>query len=352
MSGKGMRRRSVRAYSVVAFLFDGPSMGGYRPLHGAADGAGKGAGFDMTQQRQERKHEQADTGCAAQAAVAGGAVVRFWRDEALDAVEVRYSHFNGYRFPAHVHDTWSVGLVDEGHSIFRLAGRGQDVQAGQIAVIPPGAVHDCNPDVGAWTYRMFYVQDSLMRALARDISDGDGTAASMGTDAVTFDSLVIDDAEVFAALSAFQRIVARQDSHGVDALERRSAMTEAFSQLLARHAAVRETSRRDDRGAVRRVREYLADHLDAKVTLEDLSAVSGLSGYHLLRVFRAEVGLTPHQWQTQLRINHAKTLLAKGTPIADAACATGFTDQSHFTRIFRSVTGATPRLYRLAGAAG
>ena len=41
------------------------------------------------------------------------ATVRFWRDDALDAVEVRYSHFEGYRFPAHVHETWSVGLVDD-----------------------------------------------------------------------------------------------------------------------------------------------------------------------------------------------------------------------------------------------
>lgn len=274
------------------------------------------------------------------------ATVRFWRDEALDAVEVRYSHFDGYRFPAHVHDTWSVGLVDEGHSVFRLSGRSQSVRAGQIAIIPPGMVHDCNPREGAWTYRMFYVDDALMRSLACGLSGVQRDAAGSGADVAAFDALVIDDAEVFTALSGFQRLV----EQGAEPLAKRAAMTEAFSLLLSRHGSVREEQGRsgDERLAVRCVRGYLTDNLAEKVTLDDLAAVSGLSACHLLRVFRAETGLTPHQWQTQLRINHAKQLLAGGAPIADVAFAAGFTDQSHFTRTFRAVTGATPRLYRMA----
>lgn len=291
------------------------------------------------------------------------ATVRFWRDADIDAVEVRYSHFDGYRFPAHVHDTWSVGLVDAGHSVFRLSGRTQSVQTGQIAVIPPGAVHDCNPDVGAWTYRMFYVQDSLMRSLACGLAGGAGQmhagsgigiSAGMAGDVVAFDSLVIDDAEVFTALSDFQRLIEFDDLYGVEPLAKRSAMTEAFSLLLSRYGSVRDATARlqEEREAVRRVREYLADNMSEKVTLDVLSAQSGLSGYHLLRVFRDEVGLTPHQWQAQLRINRAKVLLAEGAAIADVACSVGFTDQSHFTRTFRAVTGATPRLYRLAQRVG
>ncbi|GFM33121.1 AraC family transcriptional regulator [Desulfovibrio subterraneus] len=287
------------------------------------------------------------------------ATVRFWRDDALDAVEVRYSHFDGYRFPAHVHDTWSVGLVDEGHSVFRLSGRSQSVRGGQIAIIPPGMVHDCNPREGAWTYRMFYVQDSLMRSLARDLSGGCHDAAGSGGDVAAFDSLVIDDDEVFAALSGFQRLMEQgadaadtvDAPDAPDVLDKRSAMTEAFSLLLSRHGSVRDElpPAGSERAAVRRIREYLADNLAEKVTLEQLAAVSGLSACHLLRVFRHETGLTPHQWQTQLRVNHAKHLLANGDPIADVAFAAGFTDQSHFTRTFRTVTGATPRLYRMAG---
>lgn len=300
----------------------------------------------------------APEGCAAQAlAYADGMpverqkeapAVRFWRDAALDAVEVRYAHFNGYRFPPHVHDTWSVGLIDAGHCVFRLGERDCSVGAGQVAIIPPGVVHQCNPAVGTWTYRMFYVHDDYIRQLTQGLSGSSGyDAAGSGRDAVTFAAPVLQDTELFSLLSDCQQLLCED----AVPLAKQSAMTGAFSLLLSRHAAVRDESsgHMEERRAVRRVREYLAAHLDDKVTLDDLAAVAGLSGYHLLRVFRAEAGLTPHQWQTQLRINKARVLLAQGMDIAETAVATGFTDQSHFTRTFRSVMGATPRVYQQAG---
>ncbi|GFM37655.1 AraC family transcriptional regulator [Desulfovibrio psychrotolerans] len=267
----------------------------------------------------------------------------------MDAVEVRYSHFSGYRFPPHVHDTWSVGLIDAGCTVFRMDGQQRIVHAGQVVVIPPGAAHDCNPREGSWTYRMLYVPDSLMQRMADDISGS--STQRVGGLAVGFDEPVIGDARVFAAFSGFQRLV----EHGADPLPRRTAMTEAFSRLLVGYADVRDArpdaANDSEHAAVRAVRAYLAENHAEKVTLDDLARVGGLSPYHLLRIFRAETGLTPHQWQVQLRLNRAKTLLSKGASIADTAAAAGFTDQSHFSRTFRTYTGATPGLYRMARSA-
>jgi AraC-like DNA-binding protein len=97
-----------------------------------------------------------------------------------------------------------------------------------------------------------------------------------------------------------------------------------------------------ERRAVRRVQQHLRDNLSGTVRLETLSELTGLSRFHLIRVFRAATGLAPHAWQLQLRIQWAKVLLTQGKPLVEVALATGFADQSHFTRKFKQEVGLTP----------
>jgi AraC-like DNA-binding protein len=94
--------------------------------------------------------------------------------------------------------------------------------------------------------------------------------------------------------------------------------------------------------------DYLADNLAENISLSELSSLTGFSAYHFLRIFRDTVGLPPHAYQTQLRINRAKKLLAGGKDIVQVAYDTGFTDQSHFSHKFKQMVGATPRQYKLA----
>jgi AraC-like DNA-binding protein len=78
------------------------------------------------------------------------------------------------------------------------------------------------------------------------------------------------------------------------------------------------------------------------VTLHELAAVAGMSAYHLSRLFRLETGLPPHEYQTQLRVLRAKTLLLRGESASEAAYSAGFASQSHLIRHFRRLVGTTP----------
>lgn len=69
---------------------------------------------------------------------------------------------------------------------------------------------------------------------------------------------------------------------------------------------------------------------------------AGLTRFELLRRFRRQTGLTPHAFQTNLRIARARALLSAGEPIAQVAAACGFADQPHLTRTFRRAVGVTP----------
>jgi AraC-like DNA-binding protein len=99
--------------------------------------------------------------------------------------------------------------------------------------------------------------------------------------------------------------------------------------------------------ARRRVRDYIAAHLNEKITNTALAEVAGLSTCHFARVFKETEGMSPHQYVLHCRIKRAKELLA-GTemPLSEIAIVAGFSDQSHYTRCFREIIGVTPGDYR------
>ena len=80
--------------------------------------------------------------------------------------------------------------------------------------------------------------------------------------------------------------------------------------------------------------------------LAELARMAGLSPFHLVRVFEKRLGITPHAYLTQTRVERARQRLATGGRIADIAVDCGFSDQAHLTRLFKRQTGITPGKYR------
>jgi AraC-like DNA-binding protein len=94
---------------------------------------------------------------------------------------------------------------------------------------------------------------------------------------------------------------------------------------------------------LRRVTEYIMEHLSETVFLRDLAALVGLSQSQLGRAFKASTGAAPHQWQLRARVSKAQELLLlTGLPLSEIALATGFSEQSHLTRVFKRVVGMSP----------
>lgn len=102
--------------------------------------------------------------------------------------------------------------------------------------------------------------------------------------------------------------------------------------------------------AVSGLKRWMEAHPEQRLTIDDMSRVAFLSKYHLIRAFRQEVGLTPHQFQIQNRIRKAQRLLQGSANSTEAALAAGFCDQSHFIRHFQRLVGLTPSEYKRAWA--
>jgi len=91
--------------------------------------------------------------------------------------------------------------------------------------------------------------------------------------------------------------------------------------------------------------EYIDLHYAQNITLNQLSELTGLSKYHLLRLFTRQKGISPYRYLETIRINNAKKLLEQGIPPIEVASQTGFSDQSHFTNFFKRMIGLTPKQY-------
>ena len=99
--------------------------------------------------------------------------------------------------------------------------------------------------------------------------------------------------------------------------------------------------------ALRCVREYIDGHLAANIRLEVLAEVAGLSRCHFARAFKQSVGIAPHGYVMQRRLERAERLLADTElSLSQVALDSGFADQSHFSSCFRKHCGTSPRSFR------
>jgi len=97
----------------------------------------------------------------------------------------------------------------------------------------------------------------------------------------------------------------------------------------------------------RRAQEMLSANLDGNLGLKDIARECGLSVSHFSRAFRGSVGMPPHRWLIKRRVDAAKARMREGREaLSEIALACGFSDQSHFTRVFLRETGTSPGQWR------
>jgi AraC-like DNA-binding protein len=248
-------------------------------------------------------------------------------------IEQILARFLTQRFPAHSHPAYLIGLTVEGAEEFVQEGSRGVSLPGQIRLINPGVVHAGGPPQGGtWSYEALYVPLPVLGAIA-----GAGEEHPP-----RFEQAVIEDPVLAQALRTLFDLL----DGPAEASARRDLFTRTMRQLCAAHGTrTAAGGTRSEHHAVLRARAFLDANALSKIPLETLARQSGLSKFHLLRVFKERTGLTPWQYQVNVRLNHARRLLQRGEPASQVADACGFVDQSHFTRVFRLVMGVTPAVY-------
>jgi AraC-like DNA-binding protein len=268
---------------------------------------------------------------------------RYWRAPGMP-LEAMYAHFERTVYHRHSHDGYSFGVTEDGAQSFRCRGAGHTSATGMVMAFNPDDPHDGHAaDEFGFTYRIVHIGADLVASVLADITGGPAPLP-------LFAEPVHDDAVLARRIAALHRGLA----HGASALRRDELLTAAVG-AMARRASTRaggegQTARTAVAAAAHRARELLHAMPTAELTGGQLAAAAGCSRFALHRAFVAAYGMTPADYQRQLRLRAARSLIATGCPISEAAVQSGFADQSHLTRWFGRYYGITPGAYRAAAA--
>lgn len=258
----------------------------------------------------------------------------FARSSSLPHIEARRSCREISCYRPHTHAAFSVGAVESGTSVFSgLLGGAVRLHPGDVILIGADQVHACNPDAGAWEYRMIHADQEWAATVA----------ASVGAETLLSGVTLVRDGGLF------ERCVRWSDAifADADAVTLAAAFGEALSTAL--QASPEHTvAGAGDPDLLERLGPVLDRLRDDERTprLAELGEMLGLSPFQLTRAVTRATGLSPVAWRHNARIQRARLLLQEGRSIADTAHETGFADQSHFHRVFRAHVAATPSAYR------
>ncbi|MCI2416497.1 AraC family transcriptional regulator [Saccharopolyspora sp. K220] len=267
---------------------------------------------------------------------------RYWRSGRFP-VEAMRAHFERHAYDLHSHDAYSFGITELGAQTFRCRGAQRTSSAGMVMAFNPDDPHDGQAAFdGGFTYEIVHIGPELIRDVLAD-------AAQRPVGAPLFAEPVLHDPVLATALGRLCTALAERES----SLAQDEALRQAVDAMV-RRCAVRAAppgwapgARPDDPG-LRRVRDLLHAHFADDLGIDQLAEVCGRSRFALTRGFRAVHGLSPSEYQRQLRLRYARRLLSEGSTPADAAFASGFADQSHLTRWFRRYYGITPGVFQSA----
>jgi AraC-like DNA-binding protein len=233
-----------------------------------------------------------------------------------------------------------VAVVERGAARFELDATQQRAAQGELFVLEPEAVHTGMAAVPeGWAYKVLYVEPAVVHEWA-ERDDPVPRAARW---------VVFRDPALRAALDRAHEALVAEPAGGLAVEEAVLHAVAALSPHLRPGPSDRSRTRTHaEHAAVRRARAHLRERWDQRVSLAELSAVAGLSRFELVRRFRAQNGVSPHAFQVNLRIEHARRLLAAGRAPAEVAAACAFADQPHLNRVFKRAVGVTPGRYARA----
>ncbi|MDQ7791398.1 MAG: AraC family transcriptional regulator [Clostridia bacterium] len=264
---------------------------------------------------------------------------KLWRPPHLGELFLLRARYLTQTFARHTHDSFCLGVIEQGALGFYYRGTNLVASAGSINLAVPGEAHTGQAaSQDGWTYRMFYLNPALLQRVAGEIS-------GCRQEVPFFRSGVIQDDHLAHIIRSLHQKLERTDK---PVIEQEYLFRLMLARLVVRHSddPPKAEAVGHERAAVRRVREYLHSCYDEEVSIKKLAAIAGLSPFHLIRVFTKAVGLPPHTYLNQVRVKQARALLTEDARIADVAAETGFVDQSHLTRQFKRVFGVTPGQYR------
>ncbi|MDX2544895.1 AraC family transcriptional regulator [Streptomyces sp. WI04-05B] len=256
--------------------------------------------------------------------------VSAWRPSVPGVLEVFHAHFVEYAYPMHVHDSWTLLIVDDGAVRYDLDRHERGTPHDTVTLLPPHVPHNGSPATpGGFRKRVLYLDSTHL---------GDEFIGA------AVDRPDLRDPLLRLRVGQLHGALARSGEE-FEAAGRLALVAERLRARLRAGGEPRPP--RADPPLARRLRELLDERLVDGITLDEAALLLHAHPAHLVRAFSSAFGMPPHRYLTARRVELARRLLLDGQAPGVVATATGFYDQAHLTRHFRKLVGVPPGRYRL-----
>ena len=262
-------------------------------------------------------------------------VTDYWWDRRIPGLSLLRADFTDHDYATHTHDAFVIALTESGSARFRSRRTVETFRAGALFVSNPeepqsswmgGSRH--------WRYRSIYLTQAAIGRLAR--------ALGIETMPCFTDNLIEDR----ALIDGVARLHRALEAGGDEFLEQ-ELLIGVLGSLFTRHGSGGGSAARGPRDTplVAKALDIMRERCAEPLRLDALAGAVGLTSFQLIGAFKRTVGMTPHAYLIQLRLNLACRALRRGAPLADAALEAGFCDQSALTKHFKRRFGITPRQF-------
>lgn len=246
-------------------------------------------------------------------------------------------HFQGImqKFPNHFHKYYVIGFIENGQRYLSCKNKEYTIAPGDLLLFNPRDNHTCEQiDGKTLDYRCINIQPEIMSKVVFEI---------MGRDySPYFTPQVVFHSELVSLLKELHLMIMQEEKD----FRKEEIFFFLLDQLIEEYTEQDITSPKAEQSTeAKAVCEFLEQNYMKNITLDDLSNLTGLSKYYLLRSFTKQKGISPYSYLETIRIDKAKKLLEQGVLPIDVAFQTGFTDQSHFSNFFKKFIGLTPKQY-------
>lgn len=239
------------------------------------------------------------------------------------------------KFPNHFHDYYVIGYIEQGKRYLLCGNEEYILNSGDVIIFNPEDPHSCEQvDGRTLDYRCINVQPEVMGHYVQEITGKHYLPRF--TQAVLFQS------ELASPLHDLHQMLLDEQAD----FQKEELFLFLLEQLLREYSdAGTPVPAQELTTEIKMICQYIEGHYSENITLNQLTELTGLSKYHLLRLFTKQKGISPYRYLETIRINQAKRLLELGVLPMEVALQTGFSDQSHFTNFFKKLIGLTPKQY-------
>ncbi|WP_047432700.1 MULTISPECIES: helix-turn-helix transcriptional regulator [Acinetobacter] len=260
-------------------------------------------------------------------------------------VETRRACQSRICYKSHSHPTFSIGAVDAGQSHFSSSFASEQlIQAGSVVVIPAHVEHSCNPlPQQAWSYQMMHLDAVWLAGLINELQQEIDSHLDLNIPYLPqLKPIILHDLDIYAAFTRLNQVLF---DPLIPKLEKEHYLIKTLTEMLI------PNFHWENIGAAGYFQPYLPRLIEClnssmdDLSLQQLADELQMSRYALIRLFKHYLGLTPHAYQLNQKVNQARLRLRQGCDLAQLAHELEFTDQSHFHRVFKQYTGVTPKQY-------